>query len=274
MLAGDPPRDRRGLRRPPLPSAAGALGLGASRRPLAAASPSAPPSPWPSLGLLRLVLLGRGLLVRLLGVAPRRRPRPTALAVIGRRPPRPPTPRPRPPRSSSRSRRRHRRVARVAPADASWPRTPPRRRRPTTRRALADPRDDLADRERRALLGDDLERAVRVGLVRHRGLVGLDLDELLALGDLVPRGLEPLEDRALLHGVGQPRHGHVGHARQSTKRRTATAPRERGPPPSLQTCAAPGRTRRPEAQAAATSSRSARSQFSIGSAPAPSRCSS
>src|SRR6185295_2011658 len=51
--------------------------------------------------------------------------------------------------------------------------------------ALADARDDLADRERRALVGDDLERAVGVGLVGHRRLVGLDLDELLALRDLV-----------------------------------------------------------------------------------------
>ena len=58
----------------------------------------------------------------------------------------------------------------------------------------------------------------------------------------------------------------------SAERRQPRARRE--PPPVLQTCAVPGRTRRPEAQAAATSSRSARSQFSIGSAPTPSRCSS
>src|SRR3954451_17073985 len=78
--------------------------------------------------------------------------------------------------------------------------------------ALADARDDLADRERRALVGDDLERAVGVGRVRHRRLVGLDLDELLALRNLVALRLEPLEDRALLHGVGQARHRDVGHS--------------------------------------------------------------
>src|SRR5215218_8928882 len=91
--------------------------------------------------------------------------------------------------------------------------------------ALADSGDDLADGERRALLGDDLEGPVGVGLVRHRRLVGLDLDELLALGDIVAVGLEPLEDRALLHGVGQARHGDVGHARDAICRAAASASR-------------------------------------------------
>ena len=85
--------------------------------------------------------------------------------------------------------------------------------------AVAEPRDRLADRQRVALLGDDAEHAVGVGLVGHVGLVGLDLDELLAAFDLVPVGLQPLEDRALLHRVGQAGHRDVGHARQRTRKR-------------------------------------------------------
>ena len=57
-----------------------------------------------------------------------------------------------------------------------------------------------------------------VGLVGHVGLVGLDLDELLAALDLVPVGLQPLEDRALLHRVGQAGHRDVGHAPQRIRR--------------------------------------------------------
>ena len=94
--------------------------------------------------------------------------------------------------------------------------------------ALADLRDRLADRERVALLGHDLERPRLVGLVGHVGLVRLDLDELLALGDLVAVGLEPLEDRALLHGVGQAGHRDVGHGRQAT----GSVKRKTVPPPS------------------------------------------
>ena len=81
------------------------------------------------------------------------------------------------------------------------------------RGAAADRRDRLADRERVALLGHDLERAGLVGLIGHVGLVGLDLDQLVAAGDLVPVGLEPLQDRALLHRVGQAGHRDIGHAR-------------------------------------------------------------
>jgi hypothetical protein len=62
-----------------------------------------------------------------------------------------------------------------------------------------------------ALLGDDLQHAVRVGLVGHRGLVGLDLGELVAALDLVAVLLEPAQDRALLHRVGQAGHDDVGH---------------------------------------------------------------
>ena len=51
---------------------------------------------------------------------------------------------------------------------------------------LADARDHLADRQRGALLGDDLDqRPGGVGLVDHVRLVGLDLDQLVADRDLV-----------------------------------------------------------------------------------------
>ena len=83
-------------------------------------------------------------------------------------------------------------------------------------RAVAEPRDRLADRQRVALLRHDRERAVGVGLVGHVGLVRLDLDELFPALDLVPVGLQPLEDRALLHRVGQAGHRDIGHARHST----------------------------------------------------------
>src|SRR4051794_10027596 len=82
--------------------------------------------------------------------------------------------------------------------------------------AGADAGDDLADGQRVALLGDDRQRAGAVGLVGHRGLVGLDLHELVAAGDLVALGLEPLEDRALFHRVGEARHDDVGHAKDAT----------------------------------------------------------
>src|SRR4051794_23785218 len=78
-------------------------------------------------------------------------------------------------------------------------------------RRVADLRDRLADRERVALLREDLdERAVAVGVVGHVRLVGLDLDQRLALLDLAALLDEPLQDRALLHRVGQPRHHHLG----------------------------------------------------------------
>ena len=83
-------------------------------------------------------------------------------------------------------------------------------RRALRRRLLADRRDDLADRERVALARDGVERALLVGLVGHRGLVRLDLGDLLALGDLVALGDEPLQDRALLHRVGQAGHRDLG----------------------------------------------------------------
>ena len=53
--------------------------------------------------------------------------------------------------------------------------------------ALPDLRDRLPDGQRVPLLGDDLQDAGLVGLVRHVGLVGLDLDELLTLARPRPR---------------------------------------------------------------------------------------
>src|SRR5256885_1740108 len=76
---------------------------------------------------------------------------------------------------------------------------------------LPDPSDHLPERDRLPLGHDDLDqRPVRVGLVRHVGLVGLDLAERLAALHLAALLDDPLEDRALLHGVGEPRHRDVG----------------------------------------------------------------
>ena len=52
----------------------------------------------------------------------------------------------------------------------------------------ADPRDDRAERRGRPVVDDDLlEHAVGLGLVDHRRLVRLHLDEGLAAGDVVAR---------------------------------------------------------------------------------------
>jgi len=85
----------------------------------------------------------------------------------------------------------------------------------------SQPRDDLADRQRVALGSHDGEDAVGVGLVGHVRLVGLDLDELVAASDLVAVGLEPLDDRPLLHGVRQPRHHHLAHRATSSASRAS-----------------------------------------------------
>ena len=78
---------------------------------------------------------------------------------------------------------------------------------------LAHPRDHLADRQRVALGGQGLDQGPAGGrLVDHVGLVGLDLDQLLAERDLVAGRLQPAQDRALLHRVREPRHDDVlGH---------------------------------------------------------------
>ena len=129
-------------------------------------------------------------------------------------------------------------------------------RRALLRRPALELRDDLADGERLPLVGDDLEHAGRIGLVGHRGLVGLDLCELVALGDLVPVGLQPLQDRALLHGVGQPRHRDLGHRRRTLSRslgvhvtcqkvRTRSIRSARAPPPRARARRRRGTPRRP-----------------------------
>ena len=215
-------------------------GVGLRRRPLAVALPACSLRPAcsfrrrpsarhrrcaPSGGLLAVVGLGLRLVLLLrrgLAVArPRRRGGVlVALGVVAAGPPGPASsPSGSPASASVRSA-----VAAAAPAPSPEPPSPspaaaccsPSSEDPALaarlgRRALADSRDHLADREGRALLGHDLQRPLVVGLVGHRGLVGLDLDELVALGHLVAGRLEPLEDRALLHGVGQPRHDDVGH---------------------------------------------------------------
>jgi hypothetical protein len=72
--------------------------------------------------------------------------------------------------------------------------------------------DHLADRLGVPLLGDDLhQRSGGVGLVDHVGLVGLDLDQLVADRDLVADRLQPLQHGALLHRVGEAGHDDVRH---------------------------------------------------------------
>ena len=78
---------------------------------------------------------------------------------------------------------------------------------------LADARDRLADR--RLALGErDLQqhaREVRLDLLRH--LVGVDLEERLALRDRVALGLQPLRDGAGLHALAEPRELDLGRHR-------------------------------------------------------------
>ncbi len=77
---------------------------------------------------------------------------------------------------------------------------------------IPDPRDRRPDRQRLALLRQDLRQRPRhVAFVGHVRLVGLDLDQLVADRDLVPDLLQPLQDRPLLHRVREPRHDDVGH---------------------------------------------------------------
>ena len=146
----------------------------------------------------------RGLALR----SPRRRP----ARALRPRPPRPPRRLPR--RFGSRRPRLPRRLgsrrsaSRRAPRP--WPSPAPCRFAARLAR-IADARDRLADRQRVALLGHDLDqRAVGVGLVGHVGLVGLDLHERLAALDLAALLDQPLEDGPLLHRVGQAGHRDVG----------------------------------------------------------------
>ena len=74
-------------------------------------------------------------------------------------------------------------------------------------------RDHVAEPGRLVLTDRDLaEHAVDLGLVHDRGLVGLDLDERLALRDRIARLLEPAQDDGLLHRVREPRHHDVDEA--------------------------------------------------------------
>ena len=213
--------------------------------PLAAASTSAltirPPGPLPSSSaeldahLARHPLRDRRGLDAAVAVARRcpRTPAPRRARAPGSRracrcrrtPPRPRPPRRRAPPARPRRPTPRLLARRSCSASAGAPPRPAAPRRllavvgAAALGAVAELRDRLADRERVPLLGDDAEHAVGVGLVGHVGLVGLDLDELLAALDLVPVGLQPLEDRALLHGVGQAGHRDVGHARQRTRKR-------------------------------------------------------
>ena len=72
------------------------------------------------------------------------------------------------------------------------------------------PRDRRAEHNRRAFGGEDLQRPARLGLVLHRRLVSLDLDDRVPRRHAVAGLLEPAHDRPLLHGVRQAGHPHVG----------------------------------------------------------------
>src|SRR5665647_1797583 len=58
---------------------------------------------------------------------------------------------------------------------------------------------------------ESFEDGVLERLQVHRRLVGLDLGEHIALVNRVSDVLQPLGERALLHGVGQSRHEDLGH---------------------------------------------------------------
>src|SRR5216117_261937 len=105
--------------------------------------------------------------------------------------------------------------------------------------------DHGADRRRLALPYPHLgERALVVGLELHVGLVGLDLGDDLADRHALARMLEPLQDLALLHRVGELRHGDVDrHARARPTAPAARAPEVRVRPPSPPPRAAGGRSR-------------------------------
>src|SRR6266852_6544568 len=61
------------------------------------------------------------------------------------------------------------------------------------------------------ILDDDVEHSVGLGLQVERRLVRLDLGDHLALLDGVTALLLPLDDRALLHRVGELRHIYISH---------------------------------------------------------------
>src|SRR5262249_43336315 len=94
----------------------------------------------------------------------------------------------------------------AAPA-APPPRPGPPRPVTSDLRGLPNPRDGIADRQGVALLRQHFDEGPgEIRLVDHVGLIGLDLDQLLADGHVVADGLEPLENRSLLHRVREPGH--------------------------------------------------------------------
>src|SRR5919201_1940482 len=83
--------------------------------------------------------------------------------------------------------------------------------------ARPDDRDRLADRDGVPLLDQEpLQHPLLEGLQLHGGLVGLDLGQHVAAVDLVARLLQPGGQGALLHGVGQARHGDLGHGSRTS----------------------------------------------------------
>src|SRR5207248_4715006 len=79
----------------------------------------------------------------------------------------------------------------------------------------ADERDGLADGHLSLCDGDLEQDAVRLGLDLLRHLVGVELEERLALLDGFALGLQPADDRAGLHALAEPRqddlrrHGYI-----------------------------------------------------------------
>jgi hypothetical protein len=110
------------------------------------------------------------------------------------------------------ARQRLLRARRLGDVDVALGATRARRRLRRRRIALAGPacrdaRDRRADGDGVALGSDQLgDDSVQLGLVGRARLVGLDLGQRRARRQLVADGDQPLEDRPLLHRVGQSRH--------------------------------------------------------------------
>ena len=77
----------------------------------------------------------------------------------------------------------------------------------------AEHRDRRSDGDADPFADDDAQQfAGAFGLDGNDRLVGLDLDERLAVGDRVAFGHEPFQDRAFLHRIRQPGHDYfAGH---------------------------------------------------------------
>src|SRR5439155_16336270 len=125
---------------------------------------------------------------------------------------------------------------------------------------VADDGDRLADRDLARLDGDLQQHAARLRLDLLRRLVGVDLEEWLALLDPVTLRLQPLRDRARLHPLPEARQLHLtAHGPPSS------APRPARPlPAGSRTAPSPARTR-----AARTSPPRARSARRASRTPVP-----